>query len=370
MIPATPGVGRRTRRLLDPLLAQAAALPGADRYRKHFGAEAHLRILFLHALSGSPSLRQTHATLEALGWERVGLARPVSRSQLARSSTSRPSAPLELLFARLVRRAQGRGRRGAAPAERRLLQAIDSTFLELSAALCPWSRHGGRKAGVRLHVGFDLGPAIPAGLHLTLADTHDLRALAERDPAALAGWTLLIDRGYYGHRFFARLIADGVDFVVPQHAQATVRVRGERRVPAAPTRDGDVVLADQAVDVGSPTNHNSVVVPDLRLITTRNRRGEERRFLTTRRDLPARVVAEAYRRRWQIELFFRWLKHELGLVRPLGTSPQAVWLSVLLSGCVAILAVLAEPNRPPDVTRIAWVRPLAFALLLTPADSS
>lgn len=121
--------------------------------------------------------------------------------------------------------------------------------------------------------------------------------------------------------------------------------------------------------VGSPTNHNSTVVPHLRLITTRNADGTEHQFLTSRHDLSARTIATIYRQRWQIELFFRWVKIQLALTRPLGTSPEAVWQTVLLVGCVAVLAMLAEPMRPPDITRIAWIRPLAFVLLCDTTDT-
>lgn len=234
MIPAASGGSRRMQRVLEPALIHAAAWPDADRYRKHFTTEAHLRILCYHALSGSPSLRQTHNTLAAQGWERVGLTKPISRSQLARSSTSRPTEPLALLFAQLVKRAQPRSRRTRPAAEHTLFTAIDSTFLELSAALSPWSLHGGHAPGVRVHVDFALAAAIPTQIRLTLADTHDRRALDEADLDAYAGWTVLIDRGYYAHHLFTRLLAAGADFIVPHHPQAMVRWRPTTRSQPVP----------------------------------------------------------------------------------------------------------------------------------------
>jgi hypothetical protein len=121
MIPPHPGLGRHLRRLLDPLLRTAAAVPGADRYRKHFSTLSHLQILLFHVLDGSSSLRQTHAKLSGLGFETVGLAQPISRSQLARSSTSRPLAPVAHLFADLARLAQAR----TAPGEWDRVRLID-----------------------------------------------------------------------------------------------------------------------------------------------------------------------------------------------------------------------------------------------------
>ena len=367
MVPPARGCGRRLRRLLAPLVAAAAAVPGADRYRKRFPARAHLWVLLLHVLGGGDSLRQTHAALAAdpAALARPGLPGGLSRSQLARSSTSRPAACFEALFAALV--AAARGRAGD-PAWRALerAQAVDSTFLALSAKLSPWSRHGGHAAGVRVQVGLDLAGAVPTHLRLTLPDVHDARALAERDLAPLAGWTLVLDLGYYGHAHFARLRAAGVSFVCRLHAQAAYRVTAGRPVPAAPTADGDAVLADETVVLGSPNNRNGAVLPGLRLVTSRNAAGREHRFVTDRFDLDAGDVVALYRKRWQIELFFRWLKRQLKAARPLGASREAVWLTVLTCAIAALVAMLADGDRPGADSRVAWLRGLAAALLAAP----
>jgi hypothetical protein len=356
MIPPHIGLSRQLRRLLDPLLRTAAATPGADRYRKHFSTGSHLQILLFHVLDGSPSLRQTHAKLSGRGFKTVGLTQPISRSQLARSSTSRPLAPITRLFADLVRLAQTR----AAPGDWGPVRLVDSSFLALSAACSPWSLHGGHVPGVRLHAGFDLAAAIPTDLALTLADTHDVRALADLDLVPLVGWTLVMDRGYYSHDQFARLRATGVHFVARFREQAHVAVVAALPVP--PGDGPDVVETDQRVTLGAPTYSASTVVPELRLVTSVNAAGARLAVVTDRFDLPAAAVLALYRRRWQIELFFRWLKHHLGLLHPLGASPEAIWLSVLLLACVAVLAALLQPLQPPAVTDIAFLRTLAMVL--------
>lgn len=353
MIPANATIGRQLRRALAPLVREAASTPGADRSRKHFSTFSHLQILLVHVLDGASSLRQTHAKLRGLGFESVGLTQPISRSQLARSSTSRPLTPVLRLFTDLVRLVQARAPHG----DWGPIRLVDSSFLTLSAACSPWSLHGAHVPGVRIHTGFDLAAAIPTELTLTLADTHDVRVLAETDLAPLAGWTLVMDRGYSSHAQFARLRAAGVHFIVRHHDQARITVRDDR--PLGDVSTGAAVIADQRVTLGAPTYSASVVVSDVRLITSLNPAGESLRLVTDRFDLPAHVVVQLYRKRWQIELFFRWLKYHLGLLHPLGRTPQAIWLSVLLLACVAVLAVLFEPLRPPSVTRIAFLRTLA-----------
>lgn len=363
MIPAVR-CGRRLRRTLRPLVARAAAVPGADRYRKRFPASAHLWVLLFHVLDGADSLRQTHARLGAApgGWARLGLPGGLSYSQLARSSTSRPAACAEALLGGVARAARRTARRDPAWRALAKVQAVDSTFLALSAKLSPWSRHGKHAPGVRLQCGLDLAGALPTHLRLTLADVHDAAALKARDLADLRGWTLLADLGSYGHRQFVRLRAAGVHFLCRLHAQAAYRVTARRPVPAAPTAAGDVLVADETVVLGSPNNRNGAVLPGVRLVTSRNAAGVEQRFVTDRFDLTAAEVVALYRKRWQIELFFRWLKHHLKAVAPLGASREAIWLTILVAAIAALLALLAAAERPPAVTRVAWLRAIGQTL--------
>ena len=348
MIPAATRCGRQLRRRVRPLVARAAATPGADRYRKHFPAPPICGSCSSTCWTGLPACARP-----TRGWPPCpvasaasGCRRGISRSQLARSSTSRDPACAERLFAEAVAAVRGRA---ADPLWRRLarVQVVDSSFLALSATLSPWSRarrpRPRRAAAARLRP----GRRHPAALRLTLADTHDTTALRARDLGALAGWTLLIDLGYYGHRLFAELRAAGASLICRLHPQAAYVIAADHPVPPITTPDGDVVLADQTITLGSPNNRAGAVLPGMRLITSRNPRGEVQRFVTDRVDLSAADIVALYRKRWQIELFFRWLKHQLALIRPFGTSREAVWLTVLTCAVVALLLALTESARPP-----------------------
>lgn len=364
MIPPATHCGRQLRRRLRPLIAQAAAPPGADRYRKHFPAVAHLWILVFHVLDGSDSLRQTHSRLAAKPelCDRLGLAQGIRRSQLARSSTSRDPACFEQLLAATV--AQARAQAARDPTWRTLtrVQAVDGTFLRLTAKLSPWSQHGGHAAGVRLRVGMDVAGLIPADLCLTLADTHDAAAFDQRDLTELCGWTLLLDLGYYGHARFVRLQEAGVSFICPLQAQAAYAVTATHPVSSTPTADGDVVLADEEITLGSPNNRHGAVLPKLRLVTSRNPAGIVHRFVTDRWDLTAAEVVTLYRKRWQIELFFRWLKYQLKATHLFGTSKEAVWLTVVVCAIVAVLMTLIEAERPAGDSHVEWLRGVGTAV--------
>lgn len=358
---------RRLRRRLAPLLTHAAQTPDADRYRKRFPALAHLWVLVLHGLLPTASLRQTSALLQQVPawWRQWGMTAPLSFSQLARSSTSRPPACFEQLLTDLTARLQ---HCGAASPEGRLLgqvQALDSTFLRLSAALAPWSQPTRFAPGLRLQLRLLLASRTPAGPQLTSTQVNDHQALWETDLREVAGWTLLFDLGYYGHRQLERLRDGGVSFLTRLQGQAHYRVTASHPVPREPTEDGDWIVADQTITLGSPNNRRGAVLEELRLVTSRNPAGTEYAFVTDRFDLSAHEVVWLYRKRWRIELFFRWLKQELALTRPLGTSPQAIWLTVLVTLIVALALQLltgveqGQPSRATvtqlHVTLMGWL---------------
>ena len=401
---------------LRPLLAESAAACQADARRRHFTALAHACLLLAHGLSGSPSLEQTHASFPLC----TGLARlsglavvdgdgavdpdrlGVSYSQFALSNTTRPAPFLAGIVPTLVARVRAAGGLAATSFPWDLV-TLDSTFLRLSLALSPWlpSSHPHDIPGRRLQVLFRPAADLPEGILLHDTRTHDARGLDQLvldDPTRLASLrdlTLAADLGYYSHTRFARLRAAGVHFVSRLHAQAQVAVEADLEVqavwPALPA-DRITVLSDQRVTVGSPTNHLSTVLPGLRLVraTVRPtpaaaRQGAVARcytLVTDRFDLPAELVAWFYVWRWQIELFFRWLKSHRHLTQPLGHSPNAVELSVWLVLIVQLLTALALqaiglPHRSPLLGRrladalraLTWAElsaPLAVQLVFPP----
>jgi hypothetical protein len=357
---------RRVRRCLDPLVTTAAATPGANRYRKHFSALAHIWVLLLHVMWSSASLRCTYASLTVSDrwWQRWGMDGAISLSQLARSSTSRPAACLETLLADALTLAR---RRNSHDQHWRILQrvaALDSTFVRLSACLSPWSVYGGAPAGIRLQTLLDLDRWLPGTIRMSLADLNDRTTLRQLDLAPWRGWTLVVDRGYYGHPQLARLQAARVSFVARLIAQARYTILETQPVPAQPTRRGDRIVLDACIRLGSANNRTGAVLRNIRLVVSCNQHGQELALVTDRHDLPATMIVEIYRCRWQIELFFRWLKRQLGLIRPLGRTREAVWMTVLVVMIVAVISQLLAPERPPGVSRIAWLHQTALALYI------
>lgn len=401
------GLNRPLRRFLAttlrqarPLLAAQAARCDADRYRKSFDHFGHACLLLFHGLAGHDSLRQAYAAFPLAGGliDLSGLAvdpgteeLALSYSQLAASSSTRPAAFMAGFVGELARQVRaGGGRLGRdLPAD---LLLVDSTFLRLPLALASWlpGTGGHDVPGVRALVAHDPAEDLPDLLLLTDTRQNDCQALDEGlldDPdrlAALRDQTLVFDLGFYSHARFARLRTADIHFVTRLHAQAAYVVDEERPAQAVlPDLAGGriAVVGDHRITLGSPANRAGAVLPGLRLVEAvvtpqprAARAGAEPityRLVTDRLDLDPATVVQIYLWRWEIELFFRWLKRIIGLPRWLGYSPNAVALTVWLAIAVHLLTILAAralglPRRSPTLlTRLR----AAFAAL-TAADAA
>jgi hypothetical protein len=385
-------------RRLEPAVAASAAACRAERYRKHFDAFQHTCLLLFHGLSAHTSLRQSYDTITAcrglvaladLAVAGADEQLTVSFSQFADSNTSRPAAFLSGLIPSLVAQVRQGVRLGdpALPAE---LAVIDATVLHLSVTLAPWlaQKSGWRiPTGVRVQTCYTPAWDLPEHVVVSTA-TNDYRGLDELvldDPvrlAALQARTLVVDLGYYSHQRLAQLTAAGVHWVTRRLTAATVQVVGAEPVPAAlqgVPAPRITVLVDQRVTLGSPNNRRGAVLRNVRLVRAQvaplpaaarlGRQPVVYEVLTDRWDLTALDVVQLYLWRWQIELFFRWLKSHLQLTRLLGYSQNAVEMSVALAIVVHLLTLLAaqalgRARRSPSLLRrVAWA-----LLALTEAD--
>lgn len=361
---------RRLRKTLSPMVEDAVENSEADRYRKSFAASTHIWMLLLHTMSANDSLRQSHAqqSSDMPLRRRLGMERSfVSFSQFARSSSSRDPECLELLFASLARKAKRRATTpgGSLWALLEKTAALDSTFFSLSEKLSPWGRHKNHAPGAGLQTELDLSRMIPAKLRFTTAEVNDRRALKEWDLSDLGGWTLIFDLGYYAHAHFQRLLDNEVGFITRLQSQAKWEAVCEKRSSVAEkTPEGDTVLCDQTITLGSANNRTGAVLEGMRLITSETEKGEVHRLVTDRHDLRAWEVVALYRKRWRIELFFRWMKRQLKTLHAFGRSREAVWLTVLVAAIVALMAMLTEDRRPKAMTWVSWLRALGASFTL------
>lgn len=406
-----PGIHRRLRRWvagelpgLQAAIERQATDHKSDRYRKHFSTLGHLCLLLFHGLSGSASLRRSHAAfphcavlaaMSGLDVDPESDDAGVSYSQFAASNTSRTAQVVADLLPALIARVQRLEPTGPIPRE---LRVFDGTFLRLSLDRASWVTPSQQRVGVQVLY----TPALELPEHLLISKRHinDYVAMDQailQDPerlAALAGQTLAFDLGYTSHDRFRQLRQADVHFVTRRHPQSRVEVQAslpvQQHLPHTP-HGRITVLADQRITLGSPNNRRARPLPNWRLIKAavaprrpmrpRKRRSSKQRrrrqhstpliyeILTDRWDLDAAEVVQFYLWRWTIETFFCWLKHSLHVIRLLGTSQNAVDLSVWLAILVHLLCRLAAAVVGLASCTVALLERLRDALrALAPAD--
>jgi hypothetical protein len=213
--------------------------------------------------------------------------------------------------------------------------AFDSTTIDLCLALFPWARFRRRKGAVKLHTLLDLRGNIPRFVHISHGKTHDVTAL---DKLALEpGAFYIMDRGYID---FARL------YVFTQQ-MAFFIVRGKRnldyRRQAYRSVDKSTGLrTDQKIVLKGPKSSKQYPVA-LRRITYVDAETKKRfTFLTNNMTLPALTIAQLYKCRWQVELFFKWIKQHLRIKAFYGTSPNAVKTQVWIAISVYVLVSIVK----------------------------
>lgn len=310
---------------------------GADWRRRKFFAWGHFCFLLAMHCLGRRSLRGMYGWWERGGQleQRAGLGEKVSFSQVARSHTSRDSGCWEELFYQLVSLAQERrGSRGMGQ-----VWALDSSFFRLSPVLSPWLplRGEGESKGLKLHLLVSVGEQVPMGWELQPGWSHDLnglRALLEQLPAQ-PGTILLFDRGYRCYPLWDALGDRGV-FFITRLTTAQAHVTHLQSLPLSPEHPD--ILRDDLIRLGRRESRNHTRYP-LRWITLRTPQGNLD-FVTNHLSLPASDIAQLYRFRWQVEIFFRYLKHDLNALHWLGHSPNAIRTTLLIALIMRLLAFL------------------------------
>ena len=283
------------------------------------------------------SLRDIEACLGSLRGKlyHLGFRGKVARSTLADANESRNWRIFADFAHRLIATARGLYARESMGVDReQSLYALDSTTIDLCLALFPWARFRRHKAAVKIHALLDLRGNIPAFVHVTDGKIHDVNVLDQIVPEA--GAFYVMDRGYIDFERLFVLTLSAAFFVV----RTKSNVRLQRRY-SHPVDKSTGVRSDQTVILSS--FESASVYPDaLRRVSYFDAETNKRlRFLTNNFTLPALTIAQIYKQRWQVELFFKWIKQHLRIKAFYGTSENAVktqiWIAVSVYVLVAIV---------------------------------
>lgn len=213
--------------------------------------------------------------------------------------------------------------------------ALDSSLIDLSLAVFPWSQWHRTAAAVKLHTLLSLRGSIPTWTAVTEASFPDTLTL-EHIPVQ-KGAFYVMDRGYLDFGGLAHLQHEGAFFVVRSKCHVNAQTLSRRPV------DKTIGLrCDQTVRLGRGRSRQAFPWLLRRVRIRDELAGRSLVFLTNQFELPAITVAELYRRRWQVELFFKWIKGHLRLRTFLGRSQNAVRLQVWAAICAYLLVAIAK----------------------------
>lgn len=303
----------------------------ADKYVKRLTCRNQLTILLYAQATQKDSLRaiQTSLTIRDSTWYHLGLE-TAARSTVAKANEKRPYQIYESLFYKMLEKCGALSFGTASDFSfQNDLRAIDSTTIDLCLNLFPWAKFRTAKGAIKLHTSFDVRSQIPDLIEITDGKIGDVTAAKGFDLSQYPKGTIfVIDRGYTDYAFLRSIVNAGHHFVIRLRKNAQILRLKEHRPPC-----GHGVLKDEKVGFVLPQALNDYP-EDLRLVTFHDDEHDiTYQFLTDECRLSAANIALIYKQRWQIELFFKWIKQHLKIKTFLGTSKNAVltqiWVAMI-----------------------------------------
>lgn len=303
----------------------------ADKWVKHFTTKNQLKVMLYAQAQEKDSLRDIELGLKVRDSICKGLRiKPVSRSTLSRGNRDRPYDLFESLFYELLKKCQGfndSSNQSKLPfAFKNDLYALDSTVIDLCLSLFPWATFRKAKGAIKLHTLFNVRSQIPEMIIESDGKTSDIEVARLIDLEKLSkGSIITIDRGYIDYTFLNDIQKHGHIFVSRLKSNAQIVALEDYAI----SEKG--VLKDQRIGFALP-EAMEVYPQDLRLIEYKDREtGKIYQFITNNFNFCAKTIADIYKQRWQVELFFKWIKQHLKIKTFFGTSKNAVMTQIWIA---------------------------------------
>jgi transposase len=339
---------------------------GGDVRVRSLRCTEQFRIMAFAQMTYRESLRDIEASLGAQPSKLygMGLREPAARSTLAVANERRDWRIWADIAAVLIRRARGLYADDALSLDlTNTVYALDSTTIDLCLSLFPWADFRSTKAAVKMHTLLDLRGPIPSFIHVSDGKMGDALALDLITPEA--GAIYVMDRGYVDFRRLHILHQAGAFFVT--RAKRNMKYH---RVYSHAVDKTTGVGSNQSIALDGfypkkayPQHLRRIGFCDLKI-------GKRLVFLTNNFVLPAATIAAIYKQRWQVELFFKWIKQHLRIKRFYGTSENAVKTQIWTAVCVYVLAAIIKKELALNVSlytflQILSVRPFEKTQLLS-----
>jgi hypothetical protein len=333
---------------------------GGDRRVRDFSCANQLRCMAFAQLAYRESLRDIETCLRAQSAKlyHLGIRGTVARSTLADANETRNwriYAEFAQHLIRIARRLYLDEPFGVDLKE--TVYALDSTTIDLCLTLFPWAPFRSTKAAIKLHTLIDLRGNIPSFIHISDGKLHDVNVLDELLPEA--GAFYIMDRGYLDFERLHRLHLAGAFFVT----RAKSNLKATRRY-SHPVDRSTGLICDQTITLTGFYSKEDYPEP-LRRIRFKTNEGKTLVFLTNNFTLPALTITELYRCRWQVELFFKWIKQHLRIKSFFGTSENAVKTQVWIAVSVYVLVAIVRKRLALDASLYETLQILSLTMFET-----
>ena len=331
---------------------------GGDKGVRTLTCAEQFRVMAFAQLTYRESLRDIEVSLSAQASKlyHMGFREPVRRSTLADANELRDWRIYADFAARLIIQAR------ALYASENLglelsntVYALDSTTIDLCLSVFPWAHFRTTKAAVKMHTLLDLRGSIPSFIHVSDGKLHDVHALDLLTPEA--GAIYVMDRGYVDFARLHRLHLAGAFFVT--RAKSNLKAH---RVYSAPTDRDTGILCDQTIALEGFYSKQDYPTYLRRVRFKDPETGKTLVFLTNQMSLPAATICALYKSRWQVELFFKWIKQHLRIKQFFGTSENAVKTQIWIAVSVYVLVAIIRKKLNIDASLYTLLQVLSLTL--------
>ena len=326
-----------------------------DKYVKHFTCWNQLLVLMFGQLSNRESLRDLVVAIEAHHSKcyHLGMGKNVSKSSLARANQDRDYRIFEEYAYSLVNEAQQKRKTDIFKLSGNIY-AFDSTTIDLCLAVFWWAKFRKKKGGIKVHTLYDVETQIPTFFHITEASVHDSKVMKEIPYET--GSYYIFDRAYNNFKMLYRIHQVGAYFVVRAKKNIQYKpIKWKRRLP----KD---VLSDVTIEL-TGFYPKQYYPESLRLVRYWDE--EQKRefvFLTNATHISSPQVAELYKNRWQVELFFKWIKQHLKVKKFWGTTENAVRIQIYVAICTYCMVAIVQHDMQLDRSTYEVLQILSISL--------
>lgn len=329
-----------------------------DKYTKSFSCWNQLLIMMYGQLAGCESLREMVCVIAAHAPKsyHLGFGKTViTRSNLSKANANRDHRIFEEFAYKMISIAQRKRITKDFEIAGRFY-AFDSTTIDLCLNLFWWANFRKTKAGIKVHTLYDVVTQIPTFLHITEARVHDMNAMDEipYEPNAY----YIFDRGYFDLERLSTINAISSNFIIRERGQLQYKVVGGIK----PLKSSDNILYDQTIQLTGQQTKNKYPALLRRVVYYSSEHKRTFTYLTNSFEIKAVHIAMLYKNRWQVELFFKWIKQHLHIKSFWGVTENAVRIQIFSAITTYCLVAIVEHDLSLNRSTFDVLRILSMSL--------